>query len=257
MKSELKEHILKGLAKNIRYDGRKKLDYRDIKLEIDATPNAEGSARVVFGDTELIVGVKMSIETPYPDTPDNGNFMVNTELLPLSNPNFERGPPSIEAIELSRVTDRGIRESKAIDTKKLCIEPGEKVWGVIVDICTINAAGGLFDAAGLATIAALKSARFPGYKNGQIDYKEHKDLLPMQKEPIPVTVFKIGEHLLIDPLEEEEKVTDARLSVTTIKDGSICSLQKGGETPLSVDEIDEMIGIAQEKSKFLRTKLNP
>jgi len=89
----------------------------------------------------VFAGVKLEIGTPYPDTPDEGGLMINTELIPLSNPEFESGPPGIQAIELSRVVDRGIRESKAIDMKKLCIEPKEKVWTVIVDIIPINDEG--------------------------------------------------------------------------------------------------------------------
>ena len=36
--------------------------------------------------------------------------------------NFDIGRPGIEAIELARVIDRGIRESGFIDFKKLCIK---------------------------------------------------------------------------------------------------------------------------------------
>src|SRR3989339_1078431 len=116
-----------------------------------------------MGEQEKRVGNKRKVGEPYPDTPNEGTIIVGAELLPLSNPEFELGPPGIQAIELARVVDRGIRESKAIDFKKLCIEPGKKIWMVIIDICPINDAGNLFDAASLAALAALKDTRYPAF----------------------------------------------------------------------------------------------
>src|SRR3989338_8961609 len=140
------------LAKqNQRLDGRTLHEYRQpIKIETGISWTAEGSAMVQIGKTVVMAGVKLSIEKPYNDTPDEGGIMVNAELLPLSSPEYEPGPPGIKAVELARVIDRGIREAKAIDLKKLCTTPGEKAWFVTIDIITINDAGNLFDAAGLA-----------------------------------------------------------------------------------------------------------
>jgi len=64
-----KEHILQALSKGIRFDGRKAEDFREISVEIGVSKSAEGSARVKIGDTEVIAGIKMGVETPYPDTP--------------------------------------------------------------------------------------------------------------------------------------------------------------------------------------------
>lgn len=257
MNRESKRHILGYLDKGIRYDGRKKEDYRDVKVETGVSKSAEGSARVRIGDTVLIAGIKTSVEKPYSDRPNEGTLMVNAELLPLSSPDFETGPPSSKAIELARVVDRGIRESKTIDVEKLCIEKGEKVWFVAIDICTINDAGNLLDAASLAAIAALKTAKLPKInEDGTLDYKELSDKkIPLTKVPVEVTVWKIGDHLLIDPLNEEEEVAEARLTVATIEDGSISALQKGEEYPLSVDEIDKMVALGIKVGKKLRSKL--
>ena len=249
------EHVTKTINSGNRYDGRKFDEFRQISVEADVSKSAEGRARVKIGDTDIIVGVKMGVETPYPDTPDQGNLMVNAELLPMSNPEFESGPPGIAAIEIARVVDRGIRESKAIDQKKLCIEAGEKVWSVMIDICTINDAGNLIDAAALGALAALKSAKFPKYEDEQIDYSEHTDNVVLAKEPIAITVCKIGDKMLVDPLLEEWGAVDARLTIAIIKDGTICAMQKGGSMPLSIEEIDSMIELAQKKAKELRSKL--
>ena len=257
MYRELRSHIISLLNAGIRLDGRKLTDYRKpIELEYGVVKTAEGSARVRIGDTDVMVGIKLDVGEPYPDTPDEGTIIVGAELLPLSNPEFELGPPGIQAIELARVVDRGIRESKALDFKKLCITPKEKIWMVIIDICPINDAGNLLDASSLAAIAALKDAKYPSFDGEKIDYKQKTDKkLQLEKMPIAVTVIKIGDKFIVDPDVEEERVIDARLTVSSIEDGTLCAMQKGGDFPLTIEEISKMIDIGIEKGKELRKYL--
>jgi len=253
MSNEIREHIIKLFESDTRLDGRKLTEYRPVKVETDVTPNAEGSARVTIGQTDVIVGVKVEVMEPYPDTPNEGSIMIGAELLPLSSPNFEQGPPSIQAVELARVVDRGIRESKSLDFKKLCIKEGEKIWMIIVDIVTINDAGNLFDASALGAIAAMKTMKFPEYKDGKIDYKKKTSKgLDLKDTPLSVTVIKIGNKFIVDPDSDEEKAIDARLSVASLSDGTLCAMQKGGDVPLSAEDVVKMVDIALEKGKELR-----
>ena len=60
---------------------------------------------------------------------------------------------------------------------------------------------------------------------------------------------------LVDPNENEEKIIDARLTVAVMEDGNLCAMQKGGDHPLTVKDIDTMINLAITKSKELRKKL--
>ncbi|MFH1682160.1 MAG: exosome complex protein Rrp42 [Candidatus Woesearchaeota archaeon] len=255
-----KETISNLAVQNKRLDQRNLEDYRQpIIIETNISKTAEGSSRVQIGNTVILAGVKLSLEKPYNDTPDEGGIMINAELTPLSSPEYESGPPGIYAIELARVVDRGIREAKTIDLKKLCLEHGEKAWFVSIDLVTVNDDGNLFDAAGLAALAALKSARFPVHDpaTGVIDYKTKTDQpLPLLKEPLPVTVYVIKNSLMIDPTKEEEKVYEARLTATMDANGIISALQKGGDAPLSLEVISKMIDLATAKSKFLREQLD-
>ncbi|MFH1511296.1 MAG: exosome complex protein Rrp42 [Candidatus Woesearchaeota archaeon] len=256
MNTELKQHIEETLEKGMRFDGRKLDQYRETKIKLDVTKNAEGSATVMIGETQVIVGIKMAVDKPFSDTPEQGMIAVNVELLALSNPDFEPGPPGIQAVELARVVDRGIRESLAIDLKQLCITKGEKAWSVMIDICPINDAGNLFDASALGAIAALQNCRFPEYDGTQIDYKKRTDKkLPLSKQPVSVTVIKIGKHLIVDPTSEEEAVTDARLTVAATEDGKLCAMQKGGIQPLAIEDVMKMIEFGLEKTKELRLKI--
>ncbi|MFH1134399.1 MAG: exosome complex protein Rrp42 [Nanoarchaeota archaeon] len=256
--NELRQHLILSLLKNVRYDGRKdKLAYREITVKTRVSKNAEGSAEVTIGGTKVLAGVKMAVEKPFPDRPTDGVLMVGAELLPLSNPEFELGPPGIWATEIARVVDRGIRESGLVDLPKLCLVPGEKVWGVLIDICTINDEGNLLDASALAVLAAIRDVRFPKYENGVLDYSVKTDLrLPLKdKMPIAVTVYKLDRHFFVDPNLDEEQAYDARLTVTSSNEETICAMQKGGETPLTVEEIDAMVGIALDKAKEIRKLL--
>src|SRR3989344_3329652 len=122
------ERINEYLSQKKRFDSRKLEDFREIIIEKGILKNADGSARVKLGKTEVLVGIKMGVDAPYPDSQDKGNLITSTELSPLSSARFEENGRIDEAIELERIVDRGIRESKFIDMKKLCIKEGEKVW---------------------------------------------------------------------------------------------------------------------------------
>ena len=250
-------HLYNTVSSGFRIDGRALRDYRKIIVEKGLVKTAEGSARVRFGETEVIAGVKLGIGNPFPDSPDEGALMVNIELLPLSNPEFESGPPSIDSIEISRVVDRCIRESGCLDMSQFNIITGEKVWILSIDIIPINASGNLLDISVLAAVAAIQNARFPQLVDNAVDYRTEKTkkTIEMSGIPVMVTVHKIGKELIIDPVSEEEAVSDARVSIGLLSDGAICSMQKGGNESVTSEELGNMVDLALEKSKQLREKL--
>jgi len=252
------DRIKKYLLESKRFDGRKPNEFRNIDIEIGVSKNAEGSARVRIGKTEVIAGVKMNVSEPYPDSPDKGNMMVTTELLPLSSSRFENGPPKFPAIELARVIDRGIRESKFIQFEKLCIEKGKKVWTVFIDIYTINDDGNLLDATGIAAVVALKNSKIPKYdsKEEKVLFGElTKDNLPLEKEvPLALTFYKIGEKFVVDPTREEEDVSETRITIGS-SNGIISSMQKGNSESLSIEEIENSLEMLEDVWKEVSTKI--
>ncbi len=249
----LQEQYLLNLAsKGERIDKRKPDEYREIVVEKDVIEKAEGSARVKIGETEVLVGIKMDIGEPYPDKPDDGVMIVGAEFSPVASPGFETGPPKEDAIELARVVDRGIREAGTIDTKKLCIKKGERVWLVNIDIHVLNHSGNLIDAAALAAVTALWNAKMPELKGEKINYEKRTKKLPVKSKPITITFARIGESLFTDPNLDEENVMDMRLSVAVKDDDNICALQKGGIGTLSLEEIGKALEAAIKKSKGMR-----
>lgn len=253
------DRIKKYLSeKGKRFDNRKFDEFREISIETGVSKNAEGSARVKIGKTEVIVGVKMDVATPYPDSKDKGNLMVNAELLPLSSPKFEMGPPKFPTIELGRLVDRGIRESKFIQLDKLCIKEGEKVWSIMIDIYSLNDDGNLLDAAGIGAIAALKTAKIPKYdeEEGRVIYGEHtNESIPLSKEiPISITVHKIGDSFIVDPSAEEEEISETRVTIAS-SDGVIFSMQKGELKELEIEQFYKILDLIEKVERKIFLKL--
>ncbi len=252
------ERIKKYLESGKRFDNRKHDEFREISIELGVSKNAEGSAKVKIGKTEVLVGVKMDTGTPYADSPNKGNLMVTAELLPLSSSRFEYGPPKFEAIELGRVTDRGLRESKFIDFEKLCIVEGEKVWTVFVDIYSINDDGNLIDAAGIGALAALKSAKIPKYdkEKEQVLYGEWtEEKVPLKNMPVSLSIYKIGDNLIVDPTREEEDIAEARITMG-VCDKDVSSLQKSGLGSFSVEEFEKAISMGEKVSADIFKKID-
>ncbi len=247
-----KDYLYRLIKEGKRIDGRENLEHRELNIEVGSIGPAEGSARVKLGDTEVIVGIKMDEGEPFPDTPGQGVVITNAELIPMASPQYESGPPGEDATEVARVVDRGIREGCVVDTSKLCIEEGEKVWMIFIDIHVLNFDGNLIDASGIGAMAALMDAVVPA--------SEHEDLgedydLPIEHVVIPTTFTKIKDKILLDSGLEEEKIAEARLTVSTNEDGNIVAMQKGLSGTFEYEDTVECIELSQKIGESLRQKV--
>lgn len=254
-----KKRIHDYLKEGKRFDSRELLDYRDFEIETGISKNAEGSARVRLGKTEIVAGVKMDVNTPYTDHEGEGTLITTMELTPTASPKFESGPPRIEAIEMARIVDRTIRESKFIDFKKLCIKEGEKVWSIMLDLFAVNDNGNLLDAAVMAAVAALREARIPKYdeKTEKVKFGEWTDkgISLEDSSPLLLTFHKIGDSIIIDPVVEEQESSDARISLGIIG-GKIAALQKGNSATFEIEELAEIFEIADRKYNEMVKKMD-
>ena len=250
MNKILETTVREALKEGRRLDGRGLDDFRPIKVETGVIEKAEGSAQVTIGNTRVLAGIKMNVGTPFPDTPDKGVLMTGAEFTAMSHEEFEPGPPGEDAIEVARVTDRTIREGQIIDTSKLVIEAGEKVWMVFADIYSMNADGNMFDSSTLAVMAALKTAKMPEFKDDKVNWEVRKNPIPIDGEAVSVTFAKIGGVIIADPTRDEQDILDARMTVG-IKDGRIVALQKGGDGGFTDKELEEVLDRALKHSKKL------
>lgn len=253
--TEIETYLKKDYLENLITEG-KRLDKRKFdesrKIEIKkgyVSEKCTGSALAKLGDTKVLVGISMSVGTPYSDAPEKGVMRVGVEFRPIASPNFELGPPREEAVEVARVVDRGIRESECIELEKLFIEE-DKVWMVFIDLHVLDHCGNLIDTSGLAAISALLDAKIPKYEEGEIIPGEFQGSLPIRDIPIPCTWAKIKDTMVLDPILDEEYAMNARLTVSTTN--NINAMQKGGNGKLTPEEISQCVDKSFEKGNETR-----
>jgi exosome complex component RRP42 len=252
-----RKHLQTLLSQKTRIGGRGFFEGRPIQIMPNVIKKAEGSAMVRWGDTVVVAGVKITLGAPFPDTPNDGVITVNAEKSPISSPTQESGPPAPDAIELARVVDRGIRESKVIPTNdpKLCVIPGKFVWILFVDIYILDDGGNLFDASALAAMAALANTKL---KKVTIDEESEAVTVLDETEPLPrdgtvasLTYAKIDECILYDPDLLEDRGKDARFSLAIKDNGLVCSMQKGESGTFTEEEIFSILDQSVERAKIL------
>jgi exosome complex component RRP42 len=252
-----KQQMLESLSRGKRLDGRNFESYRDLEIEIGIIDKANGSAKVKLGNTEVLAGVKVETGEPFEGLENKGALIMSAEVLPTASSHVEPGPPDEEAIELSRVVDRGVRESKMLDLAKLSLIPGKIVYTIFVDCSIINSDGNLLDATSYAVVSALLTCKLPVYEVQGDKVVDTGNIMPppITTIPISVTAVRIGDSVLLDPTMEEEACMDARLTITTQSDGDLVALQKGYTGPFAITEILRSAEIARIKGEEIRSKI--
>ena len=253
----LKDYIREIVSQDQRIDGRGLHEFRPIEIREGTFTKAEGEAWLKLGNTQVLVGVKADVGEPFPDTPDKGVLVSNTELLPLASPTFEPGPPNENSIEVARVVDRAIRSADAIDMSSLVITEGKLVYMIFLDMYVLDYDGNLEDALTMASLIALARAEIPEVEvneEGEIVIKESKWKLRLKDIPINFTFVKIGDKLLLDPVLEEEQVSDAAITLAIDKEGRVCSIQKK-HGKFTMEEIIKAASIARSKWPQIADKI--
>ncbi|MEM0001217.1 MAG: exosome complex protein Rrp42 [Desulfurococcaceae archaeon] len=249
------EYMMKLLKRGERLDNRSLLDFRPISVILNPLEKTEGSSLVKLGKTQVLVGVKLDLGTPYKDRPNEGVLQVHAEFVPLASPSFEPGPPDENAVEVARIVDRSLREPKAVKLEELVIEPERLVWIVYNDIYLVDHGGNVIDASMMASMLALAVAKIPslvkteqGYR---VDRSTRERALPISTLVATVTIAIIGDVLLVDPSLEEESVADALITIAVDEHGRICGAQKRGERGISRPTLEQSVDVAIEKGRWL------
>ncbi|KAL6046750.1 Exosome complex component RRP42, partial [Balamuthia mandrillaris] len=123
--------VEKGVAMDLRSDGRGRLDYRHFTLETGVISQTNGSALLKLDTTDVLVGVKVDLGEPKPEAPDQGILRFSVECSPSISPEFEgRGGDELN-VELASILARA--NHNALDLKSLCVIPGKLCWTLYVD----------------------------------------------------------------------------------------------------------------------------
>lgn len=148
--------IRQALFENgIRLDGRGIDDYREIHIKLDRG-EATSTSEVHLGNTYVITVITGEIVTPYPDRPVEGMLQFSAHVSTKAE------LAGLTQWELTRMLERSIKESEAMDTESLCIVGGERVWQINCAVTVVDGSGGnVIDACMLSVISALKAFRKP------------------------------------------------------------------------------------------------
>ncbi|KAK2169776.1 hypothetical protein LSH36_7g16089 [Paralvinella palmiformis] len=235
-----------------RLDGREIYDYRPIQIKFGIS---QGCCHVTLGNTRILVQVSCEVTAPKQARPSEGILFVNVEISPMAAPQYEPGRLTEEAVELTRLLERCLKESRCVDTESLCIMTGIKVWQIRCDIHILNHDGNLLDCASVAAIAALAHFRRPDVTvSGEevtIHSLEDRDPIPLSVHHMPLCVtfafYKQGKFLLVDPSEKEERVMEGKLVIGMNKHREVCTLQMTGSMLLLKDQVLRCSNITVKK----------
>ncbi|OWF51161.1 Exosome complex component RRP45 [Mizuhopecten yessoensis] len=207
------------------------------------------------GFVEVFAQVSCELCAPKPTRPSDGVLFINVELSPMACPSFESGRMSELGVEINRLLERCLKESRCVDMESLCIISGEKVWQVRTDIHVLNHDGNIIDCASIAAITALTHFRRPDVtvdgSNVIVHPVEEKDPIPLSVHHMPICVsfsfYEQGKFLLVDPSDKEEKVMDGKMVIGMNKHREICTLQVTGQMLLLKDQVLRCSNIAVVK----------
>ncbi|CDS06032.1 hypothetical protein LRAMOSA08560 [Lichtheimia ramosa] len=234
--------LLQALEEKRRIDGRGIYDVRSIDITFGAD---YGQVNVQLGRTRVAARVSAKVERPRQDKPTEGVLIFNTEISPMASPAFESGSRPEEEVLISRIVEKALRRSRAIDTEGLCIVAGEKVWAIRVDLHFLDHDGNIVDCAGIAAIAALLHFRRPDVtvigEEVTIHPVDQRNPVPLSIHHIPICVtfafFDKGQLMVVDPNYLEEKVRVGTMTITMNIHKEICALSKAGGIPLEMDQV--------------------
>jgi exosome complex component RRP45 len=133
-----------AVLENLRVDKRQLSEFRDIGLIFG---DSFGSVICSLGSTRCFAQVSCEVSTPKASRPNEGTLFINVEV----------GAQNSEAaIQINRILERTLRESRCVDLEALCIIAEEKVWNLRVDISVLNQEGNVLGELTLKSIENLR-----------------------------------------------------------------------------------------------------
>lgn len=196
----------------------------------------------------------------------------------------EAGRPSVRAVAVSRVVERSLRDSDAVDVESLCIIAGEKVWSIRCVAHVLDDGGNVTDCVSLAVAAALLHCRRP-----DLTVDGHRVVLHSTREraPVPLGIHHLPICVSFDffDADNDDEFTEADLyaddtapkrahladnfvlDATTLErdacrgtvtmafnaHGELCLINKSGGVPLTPARILHIASIAKQRAAVATT----
>ena len=160
-----------------------------------------------------------------------------------------------QEIILSRLLEKSIRRSNALDTESLCLLAGRKCWSLRVDVHVLDHDGGLVDASCIAVMSALQHFRRPdvSVQGEEVTIYTLAERVPvplsMLHHPLCVTLsfFHGGDVVVTDATLREQQMSEGEMIVTANRHGEVCQIAKLGGVPTDALALLRCIESAVEK----------
>jgi exosome complex component RRP45 len=136
----------------------------------------------------VLAVVSAEIVKPFDGRSSEGQLHFHTSFSGMSEPDLDAQKLADRAVEVGRLIEKCIRDSKAVDTEALCLVPGEKVWAVRCDVHILDHEGNVIDCTLLATVTALQAFRRPDVTIAGESVIVHS---MEDKQPVPLAVHHI------------------------------------------------------------------
>ncbi|EDV97541.1 exosome complex component rrp45 [Drosophila grimshawi] len=248
--------VQSAVKQNIRFDGRKSNEFRDVKLTFGAD---WGTVALSMGDTKVLAQVSCDIGTPSSARGNEGTLHLNVDIKGVAFLDEVQATHDQRQLTLNSLLERTFRSSRCLDLESLCIATEQHVWCVRVDINVLNHDGNLYDASTIAALAALMHFRRPdvSFIEDEIrTYSEReRELMPLLflHYPVSVTycVYKSSTQPLVDPTLLEENAADSIIVLSFNSYQELCTLNAGGTAPTNVRTIMQCAHGAARRSKAL------
>eukprot|EP00923_Selenidium_pygospionis_P012622 GHVN01021477.1.p1 GENE.GHVN01021477.1~~GHVN01021477.1.p1 ORF type:complete len:286 (-),score=62.36 GHVN01021477.1:275-1132(-) len=237
-----------GVVQGFRGDGRGSLDCRPLSLDVGLIPSANGSSRVMSDGADIITCVKCTMGSPPVHSLDEGTVTLNVDcagshMVGLS----KRGSEDISSFLSSIITSLCLG-AHVINYKQLCVEKGELAWHVSIDVIVLMSGGNLIDMISLGVKAALLDTKLPlielmdeENEEGEskllfeVDEREEEaQHFPCSNVPVCVSVGLICGRCVLDMSAEEEKCSDACVTVAVNESGNAVGVHRAGRRPIEM-----------------------
>ena len=210
-------------------------ELRDVTLERDAAPYAEGSCRVRFGRTDVLCTASVQSDVPgWRKGSGKGWVTAEYAMLPRSTQtrsSRERGRVGGRTQEIQRLIGRSLRA--AMDLEEL----GERT--IIVDCDVLVADGGTRTAAITGGAVALADACRWLVEDGQLDGS------PMRESVAAISVGIVEGQPRLDLEYVEDVGAAVDMNVVMLEGGGFVEVQGTGEHgTFSRDELDALLDLA-------------
>ncbi|KAG6841172.1 hypothetical protein C0991_001097 [Blastosporella zonata] len=252
-----KEFLFSSLKESLRLDGRLPME---IRAPILTFGDDLGWVECSLGKTRVLAQVEGKMVKPLPERPFEGMITIHSEISPMASSEYEPGRPSDEEVTITRMLDKVLKRSDAVDKESLCILAGQRVWHIRLTLHFLSDAGNMLDCACLAGMVALKHFRRPDVEVVGDEVTVHQ---PTERAPIPLAIHHTPFCFtfaffsdpaippVIDPTQLEQRLSAGVLSIALNAQRELCVLQKLGGVPLDTEEVLKIVNIAVQKAKEL------